>query len=142
MTAAERAAEEALAWVGTPFAHGQASLGHGVDCVQLAGQAFLRAGAVESYDFGAYTLDWSARSTVSLIDTYVEGTGLFERVAPGTARAGDLVCFEFGRCANHCGVALGPREFVHAMARRRVKVSRLDDAAWARRWSHSWRLLQ
>ena len=129
---------ELQSWRGTPFlAHGSAKR-VGVDCVNLVGKVMVAAGAVQSYDFGDYQLDWSAHRTSSRITEYLDAIGGFQRLEaePGvgvTPMVGDIVCFTIGQSIGHCGLMLDGNVFMHVIMRGRVCQSQLGDPTWSKR---------
>jgi cell wall-associated NlpC family hydrolase len=65
-------------------------------------------------------------------------------VDPGSLVAGDLVFFRIdGRRVSHVGIYVGEGRFVHAPSRGgKVRVDRLDDRYWSRRYAGARRVLE
>jgi peptidoglycan endopeptidase LytE len=119
---AEHLGAIAREWVGTPYRRGGESP-HGMDCSGLAVTVFNELGV---------SLPRSTREQQSAgrpVDV--------DELAPG-----DLVFFRLGSShVNHVGIALGPREFLHASRSRGVVIDRLDDIYFARRLVRARRVL-
>jgi cell wall-associated NlpC family hydrolase len=64
-------------------------------------------------------------------------------VEPQALRAGDLVFFRIrGSRISHVGIYIGDERFVHAPSRGgRVRIDRLDDRYWQRRFAGAKRVL-
>lgn len=102
-----RAAE---AWLGTPFAHRQRSLGAGVDCVQLLIAVYEAVGLVRDVALPKYPPDWFLHQHD---ERYLEG---IRRVAVSVDRPepGDIALFRVGRSVAHAGIVTAWPEIIHA----------------------------
>lgn len=122
----------ASAWVGTPFFARAASRGHGVDCVNLAHELLVEAGAIPRLELPPYSLD-RAKHTVgsqllSHLLTAPELAGRFALVAFGREWApGDLVGMLSGRADHHLAVVLPFAQCIHAVETHGVVRCELDD---------------
>jgi cell wall-associated NlpC family hydrolase len=60
-----------------------------------------------------------------------------EKIARADMQAGDLVFFHIhGKRVSHVGIYLGDGQFIHAPTTgQRVKVNKLDESYWARRFA-------
>lgn len=124
----------ARAWKGTPFRERARVCGHGVDCVQLAAAVLDEAGFGSHALPARYAVDFGPHATRSPLLAWFQEQPEWEAVTqPGDVEAGDVLLFRIGRVANHCGVALGERQFIHCLSGHGVLVSRLDDPTYARR---------
>jgi cell wall-associated NlpC family hydrolase len=128
-------ATEAESWLGTPFYLRGAVKAKGVDCVTLSAEIMRALGVIGDYHFPPYSLDYAKHHEVSLVLNWLDGSPRFARLtdADGGPQAGDIACFQFGRCVHHCGVMLDSLRMIHAVEKRAVVPSRLDDSTWARR---------
>jgi cell wall-associated NlpC family hydrolase len=129
----QRAAAAALAMVGTPFAHQGRHPTAGLDCIGLGEQSYAAQGVV--IDMPS---DYPPDPPESLL---AEGlAAVADQVEQ--PEAGDIVRLRLAtrrRTAVHCGVMVGPRQFVHV--ERGGVVRRQDiDARWARRVHSYWRI--
>ena len=103
MNPMQRAAAEALTWVGTPFAPHARTKGIGCDCVQLALGIFQAAGVVPATEeFPPYRLDVSAHLDRSVVLDWLRSSGYF--VPEQSVEPGCLLAFTFGRVVHHVGV--------------------------------------
>lgn len=123
-----------LSWVGTPF-HPHAGIkGVGVDCVHLGAEIFREAGHVDGYAFPTYSLGAGHHRDASQLTDWLDACPRFQRVPrESPLEVADVLCFRIGRCAHHLGVSVGGTRFVHALQRRKVLVSQLDDPTYGRR---------
>jgi cell wall-associated NlpC family hydrolase len=151
----------AESWLRTPF-HPRARIkGAGVDCVQLAAAIYLELGAIPDVPFPHYTMDGGTHLTESLVISYVEGLGCFQRIEPrwgkppssqvkqckscgpaagplprftvGEFFAGDFLGFQIGKVVHHCGVFLGGSRFIHTFKPYAVHYGNLLDPTWLKR---------
>ena len=116
MSVGDRAARCALGWIGTPYLH-QASLRNaGADCLGLV-RGVRRELGYPDEPMPAYAPGWGEVSTGEepLLDA---AHRLLVPRATRTPRRGDVLVFRMiaRGPAKHCGIALGPREFVHAQS--------------------------
>ncbi len=127
-------------WVGTPFREHARVCGAGVDCVQLAAAVLEEAGLAHARDLPPYIVDFGEHADRSpLLAWFQERPGWEPVIEPGEVEAGDVVLFRVGKVANHCGVALGDRRFIHCLRGHGVLFSRLDDPTYARRFIGAFR---
>jgi cell wall-associated NlpC family hydrolase len=132
---------ELESWRGTPFLHRGRVKGCGVDCVNLVAQVMLTMDVVTTYDFGDYyPLDWGQHRERSLILEYIVGTERFTRLEGERGQLGDIVCFQVGKCVQHCGI-IGVDGFWHVIHRGSVCVNLLIDPTWSKRLHSIWRPL-
>jgi cell wall-associated NlpC family hydrolase len=125
---------ELRSWLKTPFVLRAAVKGQGVDCVYLCGEMMRACGVIESFRFPAYSLDWAKHHDNSLVLAWLDACPRFTRLPEGEPpQAGDIACFQFGRCVHHCGVMLDGLRMIHALEKREAVESQLDDSTWAKR---------
>lgn len=111
---------EASKWVGVPYRSGGKSM-RGVDC----------SGLTLCICQNAYGVKLSPNSQMQL-DRDVK-----HDVRKSKLQAGDLVFFSGRRSRrkiSHVGMYLKEGKFIHASSSRGVRVDRLDDDYWKRRW--------
>lgn len=98
---------EVRTWIGTPFVHAGRARGVGVDCVGiLAGSAQAVGLAIE--DQANYSPLVDSAYLVSQLLKYCRLVPLHDR------RAGDILLFSVQGNAQHTGVMVSDRTFVHA----------------------------
>ena len=122
---------EARAWVGTPYRH-QASLkGVGADCLGLVRGVWRSVIGNEPEAAPPYTPDWAE----ALGEETLLGAALrhMPEVAPGQARAGDVLLFRMalGAPAKHAAIVVSEDRILHAYWGRAVCETRL--VPWWRR---------
>ena len=127
---------EAVRWVGTPYHHGAAVRGAGVDCARLLIEVYAETGQIERFDPGEYPPDWHLHRSE---ERYVETILRYAREhTPADLRRigiGDVLAWRFGRCFAHGGIYVGDGFVVHAYApsriveRTQIKGSMLADRA-------------
>ena len=94
--------QEALSWLGTPYAHAQRCKGAGVDCGQLLAAVFENAGAVPHIQPDDYPHDWHLHRSEERYLGHVQAWA-HSVEAPGP---GDIVIFKFGRCISHGAIVI------------------------------------
>lgn len=122
---------EARSWLLTPYRH-QASLrGVGVDCLGLVRGVWRGVIGGEPQVTPAYTPDWAEALGE---ETLLEAARVHLReIAPGAARAGDVLLFRMGlgSVAKHAAIVTGGDTIIHAYWGRAVCETRL--VPWWRR---------
>lgn len=122
----------ARGWLGTPYRH-QASLkGAGCDCLGLVRGVWREMVGPEPEVLPPYTPDWAeALGQETLLEA---ARRQMVEIAPGAARAGDVLIFRMGMGvpAKHCAILSGEGRIIHAYWGRAVVETRLTDW-WARR---------
>ena len=71
----ERVVAEAMAWLGTPYAHRQRLKGVGVDCAQLPLAVYAAAGVIGEADVGAYASQWHLHRAEELYLHHLQALG-------------------------------------------------------------------
>jgi NlpC/P60 family putative phage cell wall peptidase len=127
----EKIVAEARMWIGTPYAH-QASLrGAGADCLGLVRGVWRAVVGDEPERAPAYTPDWAeALGEETLL---AAARRHLREIAPGEARAGDVLLFRMGlgAPAKHAAIVSGADRIIHAYWGRAVCETRL--VPWWRR---------
>ena len=122
---------EARAWLGTPYRH-QASLkGVGADCLGLVRGVWRAVVGPEPEGAPPYTPDWAEALGQ---ETMLEAARRhMPEVAPGFARAGDVLLFRMalGAPAKHAAMVVSEDRILHAYWGRAVCETRL--VPWWRR---------
>jgi len=110
---------EALSWEGTPFhvASSAKGLGGGVDCGGLVMAVFASVNMVmpeplpyidprhASHNKRSFILEWLERHPELCRDVSSEVT-IDDRIGQKGILAGDVVCYRYGLCVHHCGIAI------------------------------------
>ena len=112
-SAANRAADVALAQIGTPYRHGGDNPRRGFDCSGLVNFSYRQAGLNLGHGT-VYLRHYSRRISVSQL------------------RRGDLVFFDqLGKSASHVGIYVGGGRFVHAPSTgKNVQTADLNSPYW------------
>ncbi len=132
--------EAAERWLGTPFHPHACILQVGVDCVNLLAAIYQESGALEGWQFPAYTMDGGDHRNVSQVLEWLDCHPRFERLPAGEPlQPGDLLCFRLGRVPHHVGLLVTGNRFIHAMRHYGVIESQLDDPTFAERFVVAYR---
>lgn len=115
--------EEARRYTGVNYRSGGQTPGSGFDCSGFVQYVFGQVG-------------------IALPRTAAAQYGVGEHVKSQRIAPGDLVFFRTeGRRVSHVGVATGDGGFIHAPnARSRVRIDRLDDTYWSKRYAGARRI--
>lgn len=135
----QQVVDEAMTWIGTPFANRAQIKGAGIDCANLLVASFA---SVERVTVPDYPSDWFLHS---------DRERLLEVVVPlcvkvSTPAIGDIALFHFGRAVSHGGIVVGldPLMMIHAF--RPSKGVRVDEigvgSGLSTRLAGFWRLLR
>lgn len=108
--------DEAMTWLGTPYAHRQRLKGAGVDCAGLPLEVYATVGLIPPTDVGAYSAQWHLHRSRELYLEWVERLGPRE-IEVDRAQAGDFLIWRFGRTFSHGAIALDTQRVIHAVAR-------------------------
>lgn len=123
-------------WLGTPYHH-QASLkGIGCDCLGLLRGVWRELYGSEPEPLPAYSRSWAeSLGTESLAEA---ATRYLAPVAPGQARAGDVLLFRWRAHlpAKHCAIMSDEARIIHAHDGAEVAEVALT-GWWRRRLSHA-----
>ena len=114
MTPREEIVAAARGWIGTPYRHQGALKGTGCDCLGLLIGVWRELTGEGPGKLPPYTPDW-AESLGR--ETFAEGArGRLVEIAPGEARAGDVVLFRWRAHlpAKHAAILTGPGSMIHA----------------------------
>lgn len=125
--------KEAHRWLNTPYHHGAAVHGAGVDCLMLLCAVFHGAGVVPWIDPRPYPTDWMLHRSE---ERYLLGLGDHARLLPdGTPpEPGDIQTFRFGRTFSHAAIITDWPNMIHAyLPAGIVTADRVDAAAFAGR---------
>lgn len=125
-------AADARAWLGTPFFPHAASLGHGVDCVNLVHELLSGAGAIPRVVLPDYALDRAKHAGGSQLLTFLlthpDLAGRFELVPFGhLRRPGDLLGLLCGRADHHLALVMPFAQCIHAVDTVGVVMADLAD---------------
>lgn len=128
---------EAQSWVGTPFRHGAALKGVGVDCIHLV-QAVFRAVGLTEAEVPAYPPDWHLNAGGGDLLR----AGLLAHCDPVDApyQVGDILVYNFGRAPSHCGIYVGDGRVVHAVTLDQVQCDRVASPSLAKRFVGAYRI--
>lgn len=122
---------EARSWLLTPYRHQASVRGVGADCLGLVRGVWRGVIGGEPQVTPAYTPDWAEALGE---ETLLEAARLHLReIAPGAARAGDVLLFRMGlgSVAKHAAIVTGGDTIIHAYWGRAVCETRL--VPWWRR---------
>lgn len=113
LTSVHALEQAALALIGVPWVHGQASQ-HGVDCVGFLVILGRNTGILAAdYAPPPYPRDWALHQQEEWLCAELETLGA-QQVPIGDARAGHIVVFRHGLVGSHAGVLVSGPRLVHA----------------------------
>ena len=132
-------------WVGIPYLQNGRTRSQGVDCLGLLLVFFKELGIVVDYKQEFYKSDWYQHTPE---ERYLNGLKQYGvDIQRWQIRAGDVLYFRTGLLARapirkitHAGIAIGETEFIHALNRRPVRVSSLDEPAWTKTYAGAMRV--
>ena len=127
-------------WLNTPYHHGAAVCGAGVDCLMLLCCVYAAANIVPWVDPRPYPRDWMLHRSdeVYLAGLQRHATRLPEGATP---QPGDIATFRFGRTYSHAAIVTDWPNIVHAyLPAGRVLPDRADSPALAHRLGPVWRV--
>ena len=134
-------------WLNTPFFPHAESCGHGVDCVRLQHATFTAVGAFPALTLPAYSLDHAKHVTRSqllhFLLTAPEIAGRFVLMPFEEPRlCGDLIGLNCGRADHHLACVNPYDEVVHAVEKRGVIRTKLNDKEIRQRTVYVLRLME
>lgn len=95
-------AQEARAWLGTPYHHHGRIRGVGVDCAMLLAEVYQACGIVGHLDPGHYATDWHLHRSEELFLGWASANATEVQ----TPALGDVGIWRFGRTYSHGGIVV------------------------------------
>lgn len=132
--------KEAHRWLNTPYHHGAAVHGAGVDCLMLLCCVYSAAGVVPWVDPRPYPTDWMLHRSEEM---YLLGLGNHAQPIPAgeTPQPADVITFRFGRTFSHAAIVVAWPEIIHAyLPARRVTLDSAESPAFAGRLGPAFRV--
>lgn len=135
----------AKTWIGVPFLHNGRTRSQGVDCLGLLLSFFKELGVQIPYKQEFYKSDWYQHTPE---ERYLDGLMQYGiHIEPEQILPGDVLYFRTGLLAKapvnkitHAGIAIGAGQFVHALNRKPVRISDLQEPAWTRTYAGAMRV--
>lgn len=120
-------------WVGTPYGHGMAVPGEGVDCVHLVAAVLEEIGFTLP-KFPKYSQDWKFLEP-SLFDRFLMvHHDKFQTLKPHQLKFGDVALFpDSDGFIKHAGLIIDRTQFMHVMNDSLPQV-RVEDLEPHRKW--------
>jgi cell wall-associated NlpC family hydrolase len=110
LTIREQVIHEARSWLKTPYHHEARVKGHGVDCLYLLYEVFLKVGVIPPIIIEHYPQDWHFHRDD---EKYLKGVlNLAKEIK--IPQMGDVVLFKFGRCFSHGGLVVKWPVIIHS----------------------------
>ncbi len=106
--------QEALCWLGTPYAHAQRVMGAGVDCGMFLAEVFEGAGVIPHAEVEPYPHDWHVHRSE---ERYLENVERFAKRVNRTPLPGDLVLYRFDKAISHGAIVTAWPQIVHSYIR-------------------------
>jgi len=95
-------------WVGTPFRHGAGVKGYGADCIHHVVCVLQNVGAIsKKIKIPNYPKDWHLHRSRELIVEGIVNQLNVENVGFDDPMDGDIILYQFGRCAAHSSIYYG-----------------------------------
>ena len=138
MVSREAIVAAARGWIGTPYRHQAALKGVGCDCLGLLMGVWREVMGALPEQPPPYTPDWAeALGRETLAEA---ARRHMAEIAPGEARAGDVVLFRWRAHlpAKHVGILTARDRMIHAQERAAVAEVALN-AWWRRRMAYAFR---
>lgn len=139
--------QAAKRWEGTPFFPNNASIGHGVGCVDLCHELWCELGATERMTLPHYSLDWGQHcqrsQLLQFLLTAPELAGRLQFVPVlEESMPGDLIALKSGHVDHHLACALSWGKFVHAHSEYGVQILDQSERTFADRRLYTLRLFE
>lgn len=133
---ADKIVKEAKEWLGTAWMHSVSIKGYRTDCVQFLISLFKNIGVLPSdYAVPTYRQDWALHNNHSmLIDELEKFCILLDTT---DYEVGDILIFNYGRCASHAGVYIGNGKMIHSQIRDGVIESPIKE--FHKQFHSAWR---
>lgn len=128
---------EALSWQATPFRHGAAIRGIGVDCIHLVHAVLSAVGLIDA-EVPFYPPDWHLHHDRERLIEGLEAAGFVRVELP--YEVGDVFVYRYGRAASHCGLYVGDGRIVHAATRDQVRCDLIASSSLTRRFVAAYRV--
>ena len=130
----EKLKKEVEEWVGTPFRHYAGVKKAGADCIHFAMKVYEAIGAIKDPMRGVkyYGHDWCHHTPEQKLRNGLVVRPEFVEVGFGKEMIGDLVLYQFGRAASHCGIYIDGNVYqsINLVGVHRVLYK---DTLWAKR---------
>jgi len=93
-------------WIGTPFRHYAGVKKAGADCIHFALTVYVNVGAVLDalHYIPRYSHDWCHHTSEQMLYKGLRAHKLFVEVGHKEPMNGDILLYQFGRAASHCGI--------------------------------------
>lgn len=137
---------EMMSWLGTPWKHGIARKGFGVDCIQFAVHVYINLGILPSnFKTIKYKKDWSLHNSKSILEnelgkyaTKICIDNINFKNPNEILHEGDILTFVFGKCASHAGLYFSDGRIIHSYIQDKVRIDWLS--RYRHRLSSAWRV--
>jgi cell wall-associated NlpC family hydrolase len=139
MTWAERqkAINEAMTWIGTPYQHEARVKGAGVDCGQFLAAVYYNAGLLPEVTVDHYPHDWHLHRSE---ERYLNIVGQHS-FPDNKKRPGDIALFRFGRCLSHGAIIIEWPTIIHSYIGRGVVLDNVEtNSELNKRFAGTWTL--
>ncbi len=128
---------EARKWLGTPYHHAARIRGVGVDCAMLLCEVYAAVGLIPHTDPGPYPAQWHLHRSEERFLGWIEKFG--KRIDVKDVGPGDVLLYQFARCASHGAIVTTWPNIIHAhMKARRVEECGAFDGDLYNRLHSAW----
>jgi len=137
----ERLFQEMKEWMDTPFRHLAGVKQVGADCIHFVCGVYENIGAVKdaSVFIPRYTRDWCQHSDEQKLYNGIRRKKEFVEVGIQSPMNGDLLLYQFGKAASHCGIYFEDQVY-QALERIGVHKLAFEDQMWRRRLRFGFRV--
>jgi len=137
----EKLSKELREWMGTPFRHYAGVKQAGADCIHFVLAVYENVGAVKNalHFVPRYGHDWCHHTTEQKLYNGLTKHKSFVELDRDEPVNGDILLYQFGRAASHCGIYLNESVY---QAIENLGVCRIyyKDKAWASRLRFAFRI--
>lgn len=84
-----------------------------------------------------YSPEWHLHNREEKLIEQLESFGC-TRVDRASTKAGDIICFQFGRTTSHLGIMVNDTQFIHARVDMKAVVINTLNEEWAKRWTFTY----
>ena len=139
MNISEKIADLAIEWANleVPYRH-RGMTRRGCDCTGLILGIAKELKLLNNYVLPQYRFDWNLHAgATDIITAQLEKVS--DVVPNSSLQKGDILVFNFGKCAAHVGIYIKDNLFVHSRARQICKYGCTVNSEWSSRWVKTYR---
>lgn len=133
--------KEMKKWKTTPFKHRTGVLKVGVDCFHFMINVYGAVGALKGdlKKIPYYGHDWALHTDNQRFYKWAKSRPELVQVPFKSIMNGDLILYQFGRAASHCGIFFDPNVY-QVLSGSGVHITNFYTTAWTRRVKYLFRV--